>query len=74
MSQKSVDFCELHSNEPSDSAIGNEMHPASPLISFEMMNTSGAINSNKSNSLMQHCDGEGELVTAAKSASLPPIN
>lgn len=57
-----------------DSATGNEMQPVSPLISFEMMNTSGAINSNKSNSLMQHCGGEGELVTAAKSASLPPIN
>lgn len=53
----------------SDSALGNEMHPISPLISFEMMNTSGAINYNRSNSLTQHCDGEG--VTAAKSASLP---
>lgn len=54
----------------SDSALGNEMHPISPLISFEMMNTSGAINYNKSNSFMQHCGG-GEGVTAAKSASLP---
>lgn len=53
----------------SDSALGNEMHPIWPLISFEMMNTLGAINYKRSNSLMQHCDREG--VTAAKSASLP---
>lgn len=38
----------------------NEMHPVSPLILFEMMNTSGALNYNKSNSLMQHCGGEEE--------------
>lgn len=42
----------------SDSALGNEMQPVSPFISFEMMNTSGAINYNKSNSFTQHC-GEG---------------
>lgn len=53
----------------SDSAPENEMHPVSPLISFQMMNTSGAINFNTSNRPMQHCGREG--ATAAKSASLP---
>lgn len=58
----------------SDSSPANEMYPISGLISAEMMNTSGAIKYNKSNSVVQRRGGEGEPLTAAKSAALPPIN
>ncbi len=80
MSQKSVVFYEQHMSRFqlcqsfSDSALGNEMHLVLPLILFEMMNTSGALNYNKSNGFMQQCGWGGGLVTAAKSAALPPIN
>lgn len=59
----------------SDLALGNEMHHE--CISLEMMNTSGAINCNKSNSLMKHSGregGVGGVGGVAKSAALPPIN